>query len=73
MYFCSMFVSKKKNRSGTTSVVVVDKSKGRFRELKTIGVSSDENEIADIHQQGKNWIAIQCGNISFSFITFVIC
>jgi transposase len=56
-----MFVRKKKNRSGTTSVVVVDKSKGRFLELKTIGVSSDENEIADFYQQGKKWISVHFG------------
>lgn len=30
-----------KNRRGTVSVVVADKSSGKFRELKTIGVSSD--------------------------------
>lgn len=30
---------KKKNRSGTTSVVVVDKSRGDFKELKTIGLA----------------------------------
>ena len=35
-----MFLRKKKNRSGTVSVVVVDKSQGRFKEIKTIGVSS---------------------------------
>jgi transposase len=57
-----MFVRKKKNRSGTTSIVVVDKSKSSFRELKTIGVSSHENEIADFYQQGKQWIATQCGD-----------
>lgn len=40
-----MFVHKKKNRSGTTSVVIVEKKKGKFKELKTVGVSSDEQEI----------------------------
>ncbi len=35
-----MFVRKKKNRSGTVSVVIADKSSGKFKELKTIGVSS---------------------------------
>ena len=30
-----MFVDKKKHRSGRTSVVVVDKSHGKFREKKT--------------------------------------
>ena len=57
-----MFVRKKKNRSGTTSVVVVDKSGGRYRELKTIGVSSDEKEIAVFYQEGKKWSDLHCGN-----------
>ena len=48
-----MFVRKKKNRSGTTSVVIVDKSSHQFRELKTIGVSSDEKTIAELYQSGK--------------------
>ena len=34
--FCVTFARRKKNRSGTTGVVVVDKSNGKFRELKTI-------------------------------------
>jgi transposase len=61
LYLCGMFVRKKKNRSGTTSVVVVDKSGSQFRELKTIGVSSDEKQIAALYQQGKKWISVQCG------------
>jgi hypothetical protein len=55
-----MFVRKKKNRSGTGSVVVVDKSGGRFRELKTIGFSSDEEELATFCQRGKQWISAHC-------------
>ena len=57
-----MFVRKKKNRSGSTSVVVVDKSGGRFRELTTIGVSSDEKQLATLYRQGKKWIDNYCGN-----------
>jgi len=56
-----MFVRKKKNRSGTTSVIVVDKSNGVFREIKTIGVSKDSSEIKSLFHQGKKWIAAQCG------------
>ena len=56
-----MFVRKKRNRSGSTSVVVVDKSRGRFRELKTIGVSSDDNTICKLCREGKKWIALQTG------------
>jgi transposase len=57
-----MFVRKKKNRSGTTSVVVVDKSGGRFVELKTIGVSSDPKEIERLYFEGKKWISVHLGN-----------
>jgi len=56
-----MYIRKKKNRSGTTSVVVVQKSKGKFRELKTIGVSSNEKEITELYVQGKKWIAAHAG------------
>jgi len=56
-----MFIRKKKNRSGSTSVVIVDKSNGRFRELKTIGVSSDEKELKELCSLGKKWIATHCG------------
>jgi len=52
-----MFIRKKKNRSGTTSVVVVDKSSGKFTELRTIGVASTEEEIRILVAHGKDWIA----------------
>jgi transposase len=56
-----MFIRKKKNRSGSTSVVVIDKSKGQYRELTTIGISSDEKAISDMYVQGKKWIATYTG------------
>jgi transposase len=55
-----MFIRKKKNRSGSTSVVVADKSNGKFRELKTIGVGFSEMEIAELHRSGKKWIRDNC-------------
>ena len=56
-----MFIRKKKNRSGTTSIVVVDKSRGLFKEVITIGVSKDEAEIAQYHEQAKSWIKAHRG------------
>jgi len=56
-----MFIRKKKNKSGTTSVVVVDKSKGGFRELATIGVSLDEQILSELYIEGKKWIAARRG------------
>jgi transposase len=56
-----MFVRKKSNRSGSTSVVIVAKSAGKTHYLKTIGVSSDGKEIAALYRQGKKWIAAHHG------------
>jgi transposase len=54
-----MFVRKKHNRSGTVSVVVVDKQRGAFKEVQRIGTSSDETAVADFVAQGKDWIRQQ--------------
>jgi len=51
-----MFIKKKINRSGTTSVVVAEKSKKIYKEHITIGVSSDELDIRLFVDQGKQWI-----------------
>ena len=50
-----MFVRRKKNRSGSTSVVVADKSSGAFTELKVIGVGTTEEEIRALVKKGKEW------------------
>ena len=51
-----MFVRKKKNRSGTTSVVVVDKHGGQFKELHTGGIGHDESEVEQLCSKGRLWI-----------------
>ena len=56
-----MFVRRKKNPSGVISVQVIDKSKGTYRVVKTIGSSSDSSTIETLYQQGKNWISAYLG------------
>jgi len=51
-----MFVRKKKNRSGTTSIVVTVKVKGKFKEIKTVGIARDEAEIDRLYKEGKLWV-----------------
>ena len=55
--FLTMFVKRKKNRSGTTSVVVAEKTKGIYKELITIGVAKDSNEIDSLVNVGHEWIS----------------
>ena len=54
-----MFVRKKNNRSGTVSVVIVSKQSGAYREIHRVGRSSDALKVADLVQQGKDWILMQ--------------
>ncbi len=57
-----MFIRKKKNRSGTTSLVVVDKHNGVYREIHTIGVGKDQTEIDSMFLKGLRWIESCSGN-----------
>lgn len=56
-----MFVRKKKNRSGTVTVVVVDKSRGRFREVHNLGTSSNAHEIINLELEARKWISKRVG------------
>lgn len=47
---------KKPNKSGLISVQVIDKSSGRYRVLKTIGLSSSSEEIERLVLEGKRYI-----------------
>ena len=51
-----MFVRKKKNKNGSVSVQVIDKSgpKG-YRVLKSFGCSSDLSEIETLYRQACEW------------------
>jgi transposase len=56
-----MFVRKKHNKSGIISIQVIDKSQGKYKLLKTIGSSSDAEEIDRLVAQGKRYIQSYTG------------
>ena len=62
-----MFVRKKRNRSGTTSVSVVFKNSGRFKEVHHLGTSSDPDEIRRMYNEGREWIAKYGGQQPIDF------
>ena len=59
--FCPMFVRKKKNPSGVVSIQVIDKSRGKYRVVKTIGSSKDPTEVFKLYNGGRKWISTQTG------------
>lgn len=62
-----MFVRKKKNRSGTTSIVVVDKSQGKFKEIQSMGTGQTESEIETLCLKAKEWIKSYAGQLEMDF------
>ena len=56
-----MFVRKKKNRSGSVSIAVVDKSKGCYREIRQFGVAHTEAEVRSLVRQANDWISGYAG------------
>ena len=56
-----MFVRKKKNRTGTISVVVVDKSHGGYKEVKNFGVVSSAEEADVLSMRAREWISAYVG------------
>ncbi len=59
--FTVMFVRKKRNPSGIISIQIIDKSKGLYRVVKTIGSSSDASTIESLYHQGKKWLSNYLG------------
>ena len=62
-----MFTRRKYNHSGTISVVVVDKSYGRFKELYRVGIAHNEEEAVSLEAKGRHWIATYGGQQLIDF------
>ena len=63
-----MFTRRKHNRSGTISVVVVDKSGGRFTEIHRVGVARSEEEAVALEAEGRHWIDTYGGKRNHSAV-----
>ena len=56
-----MFVRKKKNRSGSITVVIVIKNNGKFKEIHNLGTVKSESEADALMLEGKKWISSKGG------------
>lgn len=62
-----MFVRKKRNRSGSISVVVVNKRDGKFVEIKNFGTVRSESETDELVLRAKHWIETYGGQRQLDF------
>src|SRR5665647_2019672 len=49
-----MFIRQKNNKSGTVSIQIIDKSRGRYKTVKTIGTSMDPLELDRLNALAKS-------------------
>ena len=62
-----MYVRKKHNRSGTSSVVVVSKANGKYKEIKSFGSSSSVEDIESRCNKASAWIRSLGGQQELDF------
>ena len=62
-----MFVRKKKNRSGTTTIVVVNKRHGKFEEVRNFGTAKTESEVSELYSKAQHWLNTNGGQQSIDF------
>ena len=56
-----MFTRRKPNKTGTTSIQVIDKSRGRYRVVKSFGVGRTESELLHLVRKASQYIREQSG------------
>ena len=57
-----MFVRKKKNRLGTTTIVVVNKRHGKFEEVRNFGTAKTESEVSELYSKAQHWLNTNGGH-----------
>jgi hypothetical protein len=64
-----MFVRQKKNRTGTISVQVIDKSSGKYKVIHTAGSSGDNSTINELVDQAHRYIKKLKGQYELDFFS----
>lgn len=67
VYLCIMFLRKKKNRSGSISVVAVSKSRGRYKEIRSFGTAETEEEISKLYAAAQHWLKTHGNQLPIDF------
>lgn len=67
MYIYTMFVRKKRNKSGVISIQVIDKSTGKYKLIKTIGSSDHTKEVDRLYQEGLDYVKHFQGQQTINF------
>jgi transposase len=64
-----VFLRRKKNKSGTSSIQIIDKSSGHYRVVKTIGSSSDEDKLGALWRKGQELLEDLVGQLRLDILS----
>ena len=59
--YLRMFFRRKKNKSGSLSIQVVESNRSGYKVIKSFGVSNDESELRSLERKAQQWIDDQRG------------
>lgn len=64
-----MFLRRKKNKSGSVSVQIIDKSRGKYRVIETIGSAKNPREVDYLWRKGQRRIEELSGQLALDILT----
>ena len=69
-YLWRVFIRKKKNKSGSVSIQIIDKSSGKFKIIKVVGCAKNEHQQQDLIRQAHELLPTltQQSQIDFTFL-----
>ena len=67
VYFCTMYIRKKKNRSGSITVVAVSKARGYYEEVRNFGTAETEDDVASLYANALRWLQTKDNQLLLDF------
>ena len=58
-----MFIRKKSNKSGSVSIQIISKARGRYRVVESVGVGRSEQEISNLYKKAQLLLKQHSGNL----------
>ncbi len=62
-----MYIRKKKNRSGSITVVAVSKARGYYKEVRNFGTAESADEVACLYTKALCWLKANGNQLSLDF------
>ncbi len=66
-YLCTMYIRKKKNRSGSITVVAVSKARGYYEEVLNFGTAVCDDDVASLYAKAMFWLNTHGNQLPLDF------